>query len=296
MSSNRTKVAVVGVSNDYESRSVFYHLLTKQLNAVRASVLYSDIIIIGSYHHKIKDRLFKYINKRLYKPIIIFHPYEADPHDKFKSDFSLSFDTLLGDENNIRWPIWKDTLSFKEINFDSINPRFGRCIYAHELCKPKKINNRDRLNIAIFSSHLNHPRDTIVNFLNKSYNVTGFGGAFNKNISDHNKSGLYKEKILCEYSVSLAPENKIYDGYITEKIVESWVSGCYSITYADPASLTKDFSSNGIYNLYGKEFIDETASELMVRINQISSLDQLVQEPVCLNNVIALIEKIKTSK
>ena len=56
------------------------------------------------------------------------------------------------------------------------------------------------------------------------------GGQFNNNI---NKSVINKKQFLSSYKFSIAMENSEGDGYISEKIVDSFISGTIPIYYGD---------------------------------------------------------------
>ena len=56
------------------------------------------------------------------------------------------------------------------------------------------------------------------------------GGQYNNNI---NKSVLNKNEFLSSYKFSIAMENSEGDGYISEKIVDSFISGTIPIYYGD---------------------------------------------------------------
>lgn len=77
--------------------------------------------------------------------------------------------------------------------------------------------------------------------------VDGFGPAFQPAIKDHNSSGYYKDQILKDYQINLCPENSLYPGYYTEKVVEAYAAGCLPVTWADP-NIAHDFNPDAIVN------------------------------------------------
>ena len=105
---------------------------------------------------------------------------------------------------------------------------------------------RDR-RAALFASHLNQPRAELFEAASKTLPTDGFGPAFDPAITNHNKSGFYKDELLAGYQVNLCPENSLYPGYYTEKVVEAYAAGCLPVTWADP-NISHDFNPDAIVN------------------------------------------------
>ena len=72
-------------------------------------------------------------------------------------------------------------------------------------------------------------RINFINELNK-YKQIDMGGQYNNNL---NKSVINKNEFLSSYKFSIAMENSEGDGYISEKIVDSFISGTIPIYYGD---------------------------------------------------------------
>jgi hypothetical protein len=56
-----------------------------------------------------------------------------------------------------------------------------------------------------------------------------------------------KFKILPEYKFCLCPENSIYDGYITEKLIDAYSGGTLPI-YSGDISVAEDFNYKAFLN------------------------------------------------
>jgi len=59
--------------------------------------------------------------------------------------------------------------------------------------------------------------------------------------------------LLPEYKFCLCPENSIYDGYVTEKLIDAYASGTVPI-YSGDISIHKDFNPESFLNY--QEWLD----------------------------------------
>jgi len=92
------------------------------------------------------------------------------------------------------------------------------------------------------SSHLNGFKALFYSDLRKSFNIDLVGGAAHGVISS-------KTDFLKRYTFSLCPENLLYPGYCTEKVLEGYVCSTIPITCLDEHSAL-DFNSSAIINLF----------------------------------------------
>ena len=85
---------------------------------------------------------------------------------------------------------------------------------------------------AALLSNVRHPGKFRINFINElnKYKVIDMGGTFRNNIG---KKIENKIQFLSSYKFSIAMENSEGDGYISEKIVDSFLSGTIPIYYGD---------------------------------------------------------------
>ena len=96
----------------------------------------------------------------------------------------------------------------------------------------KVINNPQRTKFcaAVISKNYNSTfRIKFINELNK-YKKIDMGGKYNNNIGH---PVINKIKFLSSYKFSIAMENSEGDGYISEKIIESFLSGAIPLYYGD---------------------------------------------------------------
>ena len=94
------------------------------------------------------------------------------------------------------------------------------------------INNPQRTKFCaavISNGHYDAFRIKFINELNK-YKKIDMGGKYNNNIGG---SVIYKIKFLSSYKFSIAMENSEGDGYISEKIIDSFLAGTIPLYYGD---------------------------------------------------------------
>ncbi|MGR6466207.1 glycosyltransferase family 10 domain-containing protein [Rhizobium sp. PAMB 3182] len=211
---------------------------------------YADLVIVGPFktRRKFYQKFFK--ASRNLRAKYLFHTGENVRFNEVEADFSISFDLDASSETHLRWPLWMDCITWHEhgIDYRPANVRFGRPIEVGQLMAPLGQSALQRpFKAAIFTRHLKEPRGTLINALSKIMTVDCYGRAFNKSIKSHDTSGLYKYDILKNYLFNLCPENSLYPGYYTEKIVESYAAGCIPITWAD-TNLHTDFKEGSFIN------------------------------------------------
>lgn len=181
-----------------------------------------------------------------------------------------------------RFPYWMWYVDWPEIENQPKYLRYGMRLSIDRLMRPisatysaDQLSNR--LNRAIlFSQHLLEPRRRLFRLTDDTIGCDGFGGAFGNDNRQQPKMPAMEN-----YRFSLCPENSIGDGYITEKIPESFHSGCIPITWARPEDISEDFNAGAIVNLFGLNNLDvnETLREVAGRGSVYS---RLISEPLLL--------------
>jgi hypothetical protein len=84
-------------------------------------------------------------------------------------------------------------------------------------------------------------RVNLYNSLSKYKQVDGYGNMFSNSLRTS------KFEILPEYKFCLCPENSIYDGYITEKLIDAYAGGTVPI-YSGDISVAEDFNYKTFLN------------------------------------------------
>lgn len=134
----------------------------------------------------------------------------------------LTFWPTVVDPDGARFPYWYNYIDWPAYPRNAGYPRFGRFYKIEELCAPLMLSS-NRLDRAIaISSHLDHPRSTLLKTLQSKFQIDIFGSAGSKFEGS-------KLDLMQKYKFAFCPENSAGFGYETEKIPEAWVAGCVPI-------------------------------------------------------------------
>lgn len=241
--------------------TLFFRLLSKLTpNGIEiTSPVNADIIIYGPFgrdlkafgpfvKRKNKKGLVK-LPKRTYQPLHVFHTIESErPSDIY--DYSITFDYMQNQSNHFRLPYWLESIDWEHEGLGrGQHPRISRRITIEELMSPLGDEfTRRNGKCAAFFGHLREPRATFMEVLANRIEIDGYGRAFDLSVKSAEKSGIDKDAVLKEYSYCLCPENSIYPGYYTEKILEAFAAGCLPISWAD-SNVADDFNPDSFINL-----------------------------------------------
>ena len=168
-------------------------------------------------------------------------------------DYSLSFDRDNYGGRNHRLPLWYARLAWD--GFEQKPRRDNMHNHGYEQLIPiKSLTQRRKLDIASKNKFCaliaNNPEGLRVNLYNsisKYKQVDGYGNMFG------NPLRKSKFAILPEYKFCLCPENSIYDGYITEKLIDAY-AGLTVPIYSGDVSVAEDFNYMAFLNY--QEFKD----------------------------------------
>lgn len=222
------------------------------------------------------------LGSRSTTPLSIFHTEENIRHDAITADYSISFDLAVQNERHHRLPYWMEMVDWSHEGLrGNQNTRFGQLFNIARMMQPlgNDFLKRPR-RVAIFSSHLREPRDTLAKSVGKLIPLTGFGPQFDKDILNHHKSGINKVDVLKKYAYNLCPENGLYPGYYTEKIPEAFIAGCLPITWTD-TNVCVDFNPEAFINLEPMSW--QNFSPLIELLNSETHLEAFAEQPLVLN-------------
>ena len=213
------------------------------------------LIIVGSFKQrrspaqKAYDAAAKLLGYGNKSALRLFHVYENVRHDTVPADYVISSDLGVQAENHFRLPYWMESLDWsKHGTANKKSNRVRRLLDPSELLSPRGSKSLERpLKAALFCAHLKEPRQTLYDTMSKIMPTDGFGPAFSSEIRSHDASGFFKDDILQDYAVNLCPENSLYPGYYTEKVVEAFGAGCLPVTWAEQ-SIGVDFNPLAFIN------------------------------------------------
>ena len=162
-------------------------------------------------------------------------------------DHSLSFDRDIYGGRNFRLPLWYSRLAWdgfkqKPRKDNMHNHGYEQLIPIKQLTQSRKldIKAKDKF-CALIANNPEGLRINLYNSLSKYKQVDGYGNMFGKPLR---KS---KFAILPEYKFSLCPENSIYDGYVTEKLIDAYAGGTIPI-YSGDISVEDEFNYDAFFN------------------------------------------------
>jgi hypothetical protein len=160
---------------------------------------------------------------------------------------SLSFDWDTYGGRNFRLPLWYARLAWdgfeqKPRRDNTHNHGYEQLIPIKMLTQPRKldIKAKDKFCVMI-AGNPEGLRVNLFNSISKYKQVDGYGNMF--------RNPLRKSKfaLLPEYKFCLCPENSVYDGYVTEKLIDAY-AGLTVPIYSGDISVAEDFNYRAFLN------------------------------------------------
>ena len=193
----------------------------------------ADVIFFscfGNKHDLYKD----------HKAVKISYIGENERPNYSVADYSLSFDFDHHGGRNFRLPHWYlyinwwDEPSFPhaQISLNDLSHKFD----------PKEIFDRKEFCSIMIGNPVQNRIDTAVK-LDEFKPVHGFGRVFNNPVDD-------KIKTLKNYRWNICFENSIYNGFVTEKLLQAKIAGCIPLYYGSDASAV-DFNKDCYMDITG---------------------------------------------
>ena len=236
----------------------FYHLLSQKYDVEMSED--PDLLFFSVDYGRKKER-DRYKNHRCKK---IFYTGESvDPnfdsqedieiknfaaqYSIGKCDFSFSF-SRTNDPRNFRLPLWALHIDWFDVGRYGDNPSF--LIPFDSVSDNRFIREKKTKFCAAVFSNPTQERLRLFNRISGYKKVDGYGSIF----GNHSDGELFKYEILKNYKFSICTENKISDGYFTEKLFHAKVAGTIPI-YRHDKNNQIDFNEKSFVNL--NDFEDE---------------------------------------
>jgi hypothetical protein len=209
-------------------------------------------------------------------------------------DHSLSFDHDTYGGRNFRLPLWYARLAWP--GFEQKPRLVGGNNHGYEPLIPiHTLTNGRRLDMSIKSKFCamiaGNPESLRINMFNSisQYKaIEGYGNMFGNSLR---KS---KFAILPEYKFCLCPENSVYDGYVTEKLVDAYAgltlpiySGSFDNDFNDKAFLNYQNSRNMEWFVESVKIFDESMEHYQYAYEQ-----PLLKKEPSLNEALAFVRSI----
>ena len=161
-------------------------------------------------------------------------------------DYSLSFDYDPYGGRNFRLPLWWSRLAWD--GFEQKPRRIGANNHGYEplipintLTKHRKLKEDKTKFCALIAGNPEGLRINLYNSISQYKQVDGYGNMFGRALRQS------KFDLLKEYKFCLCPENSVYDGYVTEKLIDAYAGGCVPI-YSGDTSVDRDFNGRAFLN------------------------------------------------
>jgi hypothetical protein len=209
---------------------------------------------------------------------------------------SLSFDYDTYGGRNLRLPIWYARLAWPGFIQKPRKPNFHNhgyedLISIDSLTRGRTLDMSQKTKFcAMVAGNPEGLRVNLFNSISEYKRVDGYGNMFNRPLR---KS---KFDILKDYKFSLCPENSIYDGYVTEKLIDAYAGGTVPI-YSGDASVAEDFNYMAFLNYQEVMDMDFLVSKVAMLSTDDRYYREIYEQPLLtkepkLNDAIAFVRSI----
>jgi len=211
-------------------------------------------------------------------------------------DYSLSFDHDTYGGRNFRLPLWYSRLAWdgfeqKPRRDNMHNHGYEQLIPIKPLTQPRKLDiaSKDKF-CALIANNPEGLRINLYNSISAYKQVDGYGNMFGKPLR---KS---KFAILPEYKFCLCPENSIYDGYVTEKLIDAY-AGLTVPIYSGDVSVIDDFNEKAYLNYQFSKNMEYFVSKIMMLSTDDRYYREIYEQPLLtkepkLDDAIAFVRSI----
>lgn len=164
-------------------------------------------------------------------------------------NYSLSFDYDTYGGRNLRLPLWYARLAWPDFvqkprSANSHNHGYEQLIDIDSLMRGRKLDMGIKKEFcAMIAGNPEGLRVNLYNSISKYKPIHGYGNMFGNSLRQS------KFDILPKYKFCLCPENSIYDGYVTEKLIDAYAGGTVPI-YSGANAVDLEFNEHAFLNYY----------------------------------------------
>jgi hypothetical protein len=194
-------------------------------------------------------------------------------------DHSLSFDYDTYGGRNQRLPLWYARLAWdgfveKPRRVGSNNHGYEPLIDIKSLVRPRNLDmtGKDKF-CALIAGNPEGLRINLFHSISKYKQVDGYGNMFGRALRGS------KFDMLKDYKFCLCPENSIYDGYVTEKLIDAYAGGCVPI-YSGDASVAEDFNYRAFLNYQEIKNVEALVNYLIDYDENLEWYQDMYEEPL----------------
>tara|TARA_Y100000310_G_C20606518_1_gene775768 strand:+ start:340 stop:1269 length:930 start_codon:yes stop_codon:yes gene_type:complete len=269
----------------------FFHLLKSKYSVV-IDEFDPDLVFFSVDYTKSNQRQ-KYINHRSKKIFYtgenvsanLYFPASIDyPHYSIgRCDFSFSFEKT-GDPRNYRFPLWAFMINWFDVE-NNLDRDPSYLIPIKHLTTRNKDKKNKFCNF-LFSNHTGK-REEILDAISSYKKVDCAGGYRNNMGRTLEGRGDQKHKIdfISDYKFTIASENSVGNGYVTEKIIHPLSVGSVPI-YWGSDFVKQDFNEKCFINYGDYDTIEEFMEKLILVDSNKEKYEEMISQPIFKDNKI----------
>jgi hypothetical protein len=192
---------------------------------------------------------------------------------------SLSFDYDTYGGRNYRLPLWYSRLAWdgfeqKPRKDNAHNHGYEPLINIKQLTQPRKLNIEEKTDFCVMvAGNPEGLRVNLFNSISQYKQVDGYGNMFGNPLKGS------KFDLLPSYKFCLCPENSIYDGYVTEKLIDAYAGGCVPI-YSGDMSVIDDFNEKAYLNYQFSKNMEYFVSKIMMLSTDNRYYQEIYEQPL----------------
>jgi hypothetical protein len=209
---------------------------------------------------------------------------------------SLSFDYDSYGGRNFRLPLWYGRLAWDGFvqqprKQNSHNHGYEPLIDINSLTRPRKLDWSKKTNFcAMVAGNPEGLRVNLYNSISRYKPVHGYGNMFGRALR------ASKFELLEDYKFCLCPENSVYDGYVTEKLIDAYAGGTIPI-YSGTMSVDCDFHEGAYLNYMNTKDMDWFVTTIQAIDESKEIYEDMYNRPLLweapsLDNAIAFVRSI----
>lgn len=209
---------------------------------------------------------------------------------------SLSFDWDSYGGRNVRLPLWYARLAWDGFvqqprKQNAHNHGYEPLIPIEPLTKPRKLDWESKKEFcAMIAGNPEGLRVNLYNSISKYKPVHGYGNMFGRALRQS------KFDVLQNYRFCLCPENSVYDGYVTEKLLDAYAGGTIPI-YSGTMSVDCDFHEGAYLNYMNTKDMDWFVTTIQAIDESKEIYEDMYNRPLLweapsLDNAIAFVRSI----
>lgn len=211
-------------------------------------------------------------------------------------DYSLSFDYDTYSGRNFRLPLWWSRLAWagfeqKPRRVGANNHGYEPLISINSLLYPRKLDMQEKTKFcALIAGNPEGLRVNLFKSISQYKQVDGYGNMFGRALRGS------KFDLLKEYKFCLCPENSVYDGYVTEKLIDAYAGGCVPV-YSGDVSVINDFNDKAFLNYQFPRDMDYFVSKVKAFDESLEFYQTIYEQPLLkkepsLNEALAFVHNV----